>query len=127
MAWVRIEIHHGPGHQSTTVKYVFLRWATEKAITEAIGDEMERGGYDWPLSDVKKVKALPASEHNSLVQHYTFTRDNAVAMLEILGKTKTTREYEWQCVKCGHRWCRSYGGKCFPQCGGRVKRVVKKG
>lgn len=128
MAWLKITIHHGPGHQSRTVKYVFLRWATKTAIEEAVEEEKDHGDrdYDSPLVDVKKVAVLPASEHESLVQHYHFQRDDAVAMLEILGKTKTSREYEWRCVKCGEKWTRFYEECIKPTCQGRVKRMVKK-
>jgi len=126
MAWLRITIHHGPGHQSETVKYTFLRRATEEAIEEAVEDEIRRGDYEYPLTEAKKVAALPASKHKDLTQHYHYQRDDAVAMLEILGTTKTTREYEWRCAKCGDRWTR-HSKKCpNAVCGGRVRRVVKK-
>jgi rubrerythrin len=125
MAWVRITIRHGPGHQSETVKYTFLRRATEEAIEEAVEEEGRRRDYEYPITEVRKIAALPASEHKSLVQHYHYRRDDAVAMLEILGKTKTIREYEWRCRKCGNRWTR-FAKKCpNAVCGGRVRRVVK--
>jgi rRNA maturation endonuclease Nob1 len=126
MAWLRITIHHGPGHQSETVKYRFFRRITKAEVEDVMSEEANEVEGDWPIVKMNRVTALPASKHKELTQHYHYQRDDAVAMLEILGKTKTTREYEWRCAKCGDRWTR-HSKKCpNAVCGGRVRRVVVK-
>ncbi len=126
MPWWKIKIVHGPGHQSETVKYRFFRRLTKAEADDVMTEEANAVEGDWPIVKMGRVAALPASKHKELTQHYHYRRDDAVAMLEILGKTKTTREYEWRCRKCGDRWTRFVKRCPNGVCGGRVRRVVKK-
>lgn len=135
--WVKIMISHGPGHQSETTKYFYFTRGGKKntidmRIKEYIEESLDLSGYDWPIVTHKKLgESLPRSVHKDKTERYYFKRDNAIAMLDVLTKTKITEEYGWFCNKCNHRSYRSpdsikLNRECSVRCPGKLKKVMLK-
>jgi hypothetical protein len=138
MSWVQFTISHGPGHQSETIEYVYFPRGGERRgvtldarIKEHMEECMDLSGYDWPIVHHKKMTKLPELAHQNLVEEYHYQRDSAIAMLDVLAKTKTVKEYVWRCPICSCKPHMADRNRACPmskgalKCPGKLKREVK--
>jgi hypothetical protein len=87
-AWVKYTIQHGPGHQSTSICYVYF-WC--KILREDIEEQADQICDQWDnaLAKWEIVRKLPYSVKKRLINRYLQTIKNAQDMLKILNETHT--------------------------------------
>lgn len=86
MAWYRIRIVHGPGHQGTHVEYIWCEGKVTKEDRREWCREISNREYmDWPIGKVRKVSKLPDDVRAEKVKDAQDRIASAKHMLKVLG------------------------------------------
>lgn len=87
MSWYKIDVRHGPGHQSRTVEYKYIEdeWYTsEKAIEEDLKEMVIEDWWECPIGYITKLIELPEDVRQSKIRWYKDKIDVANKMLRML-------------------------------------------
>ena len=104
MAWYKIDIRHGPGHQSHTVEYLWHgtvfppdghKERLSKEDRQYLFDHVARQwDMDWPIGTVRKVNSLPPKVHEQKVSEFRANLRHADTMLQVLAETPVDKVKE---------------------------------
>jgi len=86
MPWYKFDAIHGPGHQSSSVKY---EWYDEEPDENSLKYEWDSWvrDWEWPIGKpgVTKVDELPDEVRHRKIERYKFVIEDAQEMLRIIG------------------------------------------
>jgi hypothetical protein len=86
MAWYKIRIVYGPGHQGTHIEYLWCAGkVTKEDKSEWCREIASREYMDWPIGRVRKVPKLPSEVRAEKVKYEQDRITSAQRMLKVLG------------------------------------------
>lgn len=92
MAWYKVSITYGPGHQAKFEKYVWDCTHLSDDDKRELWEQYLSYDMDWPIGRVEPISELPFEIHSELVKEFNNKLNYAKGMLKILEKTSTKQE-----------------------------------
>ena len=98
MSWYKVDIRHGPGHQSRTVEYLYFDdkdWASvsEEDKKQEAFDMVVQHWWEWPIGNVTKIAELPERVRQQKLSFFEESRSKADKMIRELNSIAPHKYY----------------------------------
>jgi hypothetical protein len=102
MAWYKVDIRHGPGHQSRTTKYLYFDDEDWESVSEEdkkkeAFDMVVEYWWEYPIGNVTRIVELPEEIRQEKIEFFKDSRSEADKMIKELETIAPHKYYALLC------------------------------